>query len=467
MIPFIPLFISYFYPPAGGSGLPGSQRSVKFIRYFHSAPSMYVLTLQSECYPENVHLDFNISLPVNGETIVRTALQDRFLEGMRLRSRLTRFFHKQSMTAQGEVARNSPATNTLFDRKLKRSFNQRIKDTIFNLYYFPDQIAAPWLKPAVKAGVALVREKKINVIFATGMPWTALVVGRLISKKTGVPFIADFRDPWLGNPFLQSKGRLLDWRERACERKIIEQAALVTANTVPLREEFVERYPHVPADKIISLPNGYDINDFEHLSAVTDQKKKTSGKLVLAHAGFLYGKRDPAPLFNALELLCRNFPDLPQQIEFQQFGGISLEYDLKQRFGMLIDKGVVKLLGQLPFNDCLAKLAEADILVIIQPGTKTQVPSKLYDYLCINRPILTITPPEGALGVMIREEKFGDLFAPEEIERLSEKLVELCELKQKNSLPLTPNYLGREKFDVRHIGRLLEEKMLQIINCPA
>ena len=83
---------------------------------------------------------------------------------------------------------------------------------------------------------------------------------------------------------------------------------------------------------------------------------------------------------------------------------------------MLIDKGVVKLLEQLPFNDCLTKLSEADILVIIQPGTKTQVLSKLYDYLCINRRILTITPTDGALGVMIREEKFGDLFAPEETE---------------------------------------------------
>ncbi len=453
-----PLFISYFYPPAGGSGLPGSQRSVKFVRYLQHVESIYVLSVQPEYYPDNIQLNFNLPLPVQGEIIERTELHDRFQQAMEIRSRLKgwRRAGGHSSSVQDSGGFNSvPVGNGT-------SFAQRVKDFIFYAYYFPDPIAAPWLMPAVKAGLKLVRENKINVIFATGMPWTALVVGRLISKKTGIPFIADFRDPWLGNPFLKTKGKLLDWRERICERKIVEEAALVTANTEPLREEFVNRYPNVSADKIISLPNGFDSHDFDHLPASPLRNNKTPRKLILAHAGFLYGKRDPAPLLKALDLLCRHHPELADVVEFQQMGGITLEYDFAKRFGALIDKGIVKLLGQLPYNDCLARLAEADILVIIQPGTKTQIPSKLYDYLCINRPILTITSPDGALGKMITETNFGALFSPEEEHLLMRKLVDLCRMKRDDKV-MSADYPGREKFDVIHIARQLENKMKQIV----
>lgn len=453
-----PLFISYFYPPAGGSGLPGSQRSVKFIRYLQDVESIYVLSVQTEYYPENIQLNFNLPLPIQGEIIARTELHDRFQQAMGIRSRLKGLrksvVHSSSVRDSGSF-NSAPMGNGA-------SFVQRLKDFIFYAYYFPDPIAAPWLKPAVKAGLKLVSGKKINIIFATGMPWTALVVGRLISKKTGIPFIADFRDPWLGNPFLKSKGKLLDWRERICERKIVKEAAIVSANTEPLREEFINRYPTVSADKIISLPNGFDPYDFEHLSTVPIHNISIPKKLVLAHAGFLYGKRDPAPLLKALDLLCRHHPELANMVEFQQIGGITLEYDFEKRFGALIDKGIVKLLGQLPYNDCLARLTEADILVIIQPGTKTQIPSKLYDYLCINRPILTITSPDGALGEMIRENKFGELFSPEEEHLLMRKLVELCQMKRNDKL-IPADYSGREKFNVIHIARQLENKMKQIV----
>ena len=462
-----PLFISYLYPPAGGTALPGSQRTVKFIRYLQNLEAAYVLTVKPECYPDGLQLqlNFNLSLPINGEIIVREEARDRFYQAMQLRAKLSRMFTKKSSDITPSEEGDAHAVDCAWEENTS-SLTQRITDFIYHAYYFPDPTAAPWLKPAVRAGLKLVREKKINIIFATGTPWTALVVARLISKKTGVPFIADFRDPWLGNPFSTSKGKLLDWRERICERKIVEEAALITANTEPLREEFKAIYPNVSADRIITLPNGFDTHDFDHLLSASARKRENAGKLVLAHAGFLYGKRDPAPLLNVLEQLCRHHPALAKMVEFQQMGDVALEYNFKKRYEQLIDKGVLKMLGLLPYNDCLAKLVEADVLVIIQPGTKTQVPSKLYDYLCINRPILTITPHDGALGNLIRENNFGDLFSPDEQDSLLEKLIKFCEMK-KNNRSLTANYPDREKFDVRHIAGRLEEKMKHIVRTVA
>lgn len=462
MPPMIPLFISYFYPPAGGSGLPGSQRTVKFIRYLRAVEKSYVLTLEPQGYPQGMLLNFTPSLPIRNEVIVRTPVKDQFARVMQLRTVLQRRASQEAENLPDTSSEVTPEVEA--EGKFTRSPLQRFKDFVYHSYYFPDQIAAPWLRPAVKAGVRLVRANNINIIFATGMPWTALVVGRMVAAKTGVPFIADFRDPWLGNPFLESKGWLLDQRERLCEQKVVEQAALVTANTVPLQEEFIRRYPQVGAEKIISLPNGYDIGDFHHLSGLQADENGESKKLVLIHAGFLYGKRDPAPLFDALELLLQKNPELADQVAFHQYGGLSVSYDVEQRYARLFDQGIVRLFGQVPFDECLKKLLQADILVIIQPGTKTQVPSKLYDYLCINRPVFTITPPDGALGVMIREEGFGDLFSPYETEALTARLRDLCLLKLENRLPRTADYPNRDKFDVRHIARTLEEQMLRIVS---
>lgn len=456
----IPLFIAYFYPPAGGAGLPGSQRTVKFIRYLDGMESKYVLSIKPECYPHTLKCDFNRSLPVNGEIIVRTGAKDRFQQLMDFRQRVKATFKKRNMEPCDSVAQMPD--NGYFSTKQAVSLAQRLKDFIHFSYYSPDMVS-PWITEAVKAGVELVHQKKINIIFATGMPWSSLVVGHLIGKKTGVPFIADFRDPWMGNPFLKSKGKYLDWKELACERSVVSSAALITVNTEPLRDEFMERYPDLPPEKIITLPNGFDPHDFENVDLSSHVPMGHAEKLTLAHAGFLYGKRDPAPLLMAMEELCRRYPELAGLIEFHQMGGISLDYDFHKRFASLIGSGFVKLMDQMPYTECLNVLARMDVLVVIQPGTKTQVPSKLYDYLCINRPILTITPPDGALGNMIRDHNLGDLFSPEDQQALVQKLADLCDRKKNNAL-IPGDYPNRDVFDVRHIARLLEQKMRSIVS---
>ena len=51
---------------------------------------------------------------------------------------------------------------------------------------------------AAKFGTMLRQAAEVNpqVIWATGDPWSGLVAGQWLSKRLGVPYIADFRDPW-------------------------------------------------------------------------------------------------------------------------------------------------------------------------------------------------------------------------------------------------------------------------------
>ena len=457
------LFVAFYYPPAGGLALPGSQRVVKFVRYLEKQ-SVSVLTLDPRCYPSFITSDFDKKLPVRGERIFLTRSYDVFELLLKGRGVIRRALGRgggprgeEGASAQGSAAAGAPPAKA---GKGARTLGQRVKDFVYDLCHYPDG-ASGWILPAVAAGRRIIRREGIDVVFATGMPWSSLVVAWLLQKVTGVRYVVDFRDPWIGNPFHESKGALMDWAGRRLEKSIVQGAALVSVNTLPLKEEFLARYPLLPPERFVVLTNGFDPEDFEHLApAPAPEGGDRSRRLVLAHAGFLYGKRDPAPLLQALDLLISSGRCRAEDFLFVQMGKVQLDYDFHERYRDLIVRGVLQDLGQFPFSRCLNELQRADVLLLIQPGTRTQVPSKLYDYLCINRPILTITPPDGALGKMIAEHRFGDLYDQSDVHGIARRLEEMLEQKR-DSGTFAADYPQRDSFNVERIAHALDDYLLQ------
>ncbi len=151
-------------------------------------------------------------------------------------------------------------------------------------------------------------------------------------------------------------------------------------------------------------------------------------------------------------------------------GGVKLGYDIEGKYSDLIEQGVFIDLGSLPYDECLKELSRADCLLLLQQGTRSQVPSKLYDYLCLKRHIIAITPFDGELGSMILENGFGDLFAPDDVAGLALRLQELLAEKTSKGA-ITSDYAERYKFDVRNITRELEQRMDSLLcgegsRCP-
>jgi hypothetical protein len=101
--------------------------------------------------------------------------------------------------------------------------------------------------------------------------------------------------------------------------------------------------------------------------------------------------------------------------------------------------------------------------VIIQQDTKTQIPSKIYEYIYMNKPILTIGQKDGALGKMILTYQFGEIFEPGDTEGLAAYLLRKLTEKEKNRA-LSVNYEHREQFDVRAITKRLESIIKQIVS---
>jgi len=449
------LFIAYFYPPCSSTEVPGSLRTVKFLRNLSNG-ECHVLTTPP-AVGSDVDALRHIQLPVKTEIIHRVGSWDVFKVMLWLRRLLQKTLGKD---AYSDASNNSPTSKKVFEGSASQTGSergrlQRLKDFIYNLCYFPDQ-AGPWIIPAFIKGFRVVRKNRLDVIFATGSPWSGLIVGYLVSKATGKPLIVDFRDPWMNNPFHQSKGQFLDKVSYNLERRVVRHAVAVSLNTEPLRQDFVTRYQDIPSEKFFVMPNGFDPADFNQIEP--EPRSGEQETLLLCHAGFLYGVRDPDVLLKAIRLANESLAESGKKVVFRQIGDMRLNYNLEEHYADLLEDRSLILEPSRPYQECLSALASADIVVNIQPATQTQVPSKLYDYLGINRPIIHITSKEGALGRLVADKQIGTIVEFDDDSTLTDLLVSLAKQSQSNDFS---GYSSRADFDIQRISAVLAEKFIQ------
>ncbi|MBT1450644.1 hypothetical protein KJ365_07085 [Glaciecola sp. XM2] len=452
------LFISYFYPPVAGQGLPGTNRSVKFIRNIERLEKV-VLTVKPEDYVDYVSLDYPSPLPINNEVIYRTSTFDifKFLLSVKnvfkSRQKIAGDTQHKDSTRLNEGSNNKTSQN--------KSIYQKGKDLISDVLRYPD-LESAWIIPAFRKGRAILKKERIDFIFATGKPWSSLIIALLL-KGEDTKLIIDFRDPWVGNPF-DSKDSLIRRKlDPFFEKKVVHAADFVFLNTEHLREEFVARYPNKNSNQFVTVTNGFDSSELaEHLNFDTKSLDKAYSEdtLVVSHAGLLYGLRDPSSVLEALSNGIKEYDsNVMDKVMLQQIGGFSLGYDLDKKVRDLGVVGKFKNLGSVPYDKCLQLLSASDILLIIQPETKTQIPSKLYEYIYLDKPILTIAPLDGALGQLVKRYSFGDIFSPEDIESISKYLFEKAKEKQELGY-LKCNYQHKSQFDIKNISKKIEHLLL-------
>jgi len=438
------LFIAYFYPPVTGTGIAGSQRILRFLRYLKTEES-HILTINSEKYPEHIQVNKKIHHHLKNVKVHRSGVFDIFKILLKARFLLNKVLgiNKNIGKCHSENTRN--------DMNLGKNDYHSYKDMITDLITYPD-FGYPWLVPGIFRGIKIIRKYKIDIIFTTGMPWTSLIIGYFLKLLTDKKLIVDFRDPWVGNPYID-KGKLKGYLDSKSESLIVHKADLVIANTEALKKEMEKRYSDIKS-KIMVLPNGYDINDFKDIPEI----KLPKDRLVISHAGYLYSQRDPMSLLMAIESMTKDNPKHASIIQFNQIGIIKLNYDLEEYCQQKGLKENVKTYKQMDHKTCLGYMAASDVLLLIQPGTKTQIPSKLYEYIYLEKPILAITEKNSALGQLLVKYGFGDVFDPNEYKQIASFLYKMADQKVKKGTTKA-EYPQKRFFDARYISSEFENRL--------
>lgn len=280
---------------------------------------------------------------------------------------------------------------------------------------YPDFLAVPdrwvsWIPFGIIGGLNAIRRYKPSIIWSTYPIASAHVIGRYLSRLSGIPWVADFRDPMVevnvrtGTivPENASVRRARLNIEEACVRC----AASMVFCTEGARNICLERHPILRPEICQVISNGFEEQFFRDVEArrVSGARPKNDVVTVL-HSGTIYltADRDPGPFFDAIaELQKEGFYDShPMRFILRATG------DDQRIKGMLDKRNIAEhviLTGPLPYIDALSEMLSVDCLLLFQGYTSNPaIPAKLYEYLRARKPILALVDAQGSTAKLLRK----------------------------------------------------------------
>src|ERR1043166_1424165 len=382
------LMIAYHFPPLRGSS--GIQRTLKFSSY----------------------------LPQFGwQPIVLTPH--------------ARAYEKTGMDQMSEVAQGMPVWPAF---PLDTARHLSIRGRYPHMLALPDRWAS-WLLGAVPVGLRMIRKYRPEVIWSTYPIATAHLIGLMLHRITGIPWLADFRDPMTdsGYPPDPARRRVYTW----IERHAVNESAHAVVTTPGTMRMYRERFPDLPASRFSIIENGFDEENFEQAGARSTGPISQDRPLVLVHSGTLYpSERDPRAFFAALSALLRS----------GRISAASLRVVLRATYHdayiqPLIDQHgigeVVHLAPPIGYQEALEEMLAADGLIVFQAtNCNHQIPAKLYEYLRARRPILGLTDPLGDTAGVLRSAGIDTIAALDSEASIRERLIDFLQRLRGGSAPV-------------------------------
>ncbi len=267
---------------------------------------------------------------------------------------------------------------------------------------YPGVLAVPdrwfsWWLPGVVRGLGLIRRYRPGIIWSTFPVATAHLIGATLHRLTGLPWVADFRDPMVQQGLPAEPLARRAWR--AIERMAVRRAARLCVTTPSTLEDMRGRYAQVPAERWVLLENGYDEGLFSGLGSAGGGRRNAR-RLRLVHSGILYaGGRDPLPFLRAFRRFLDGDPDAAEVV--LRAAGDEIDFDSVLQ-GLGLEKAV-RVLPTVGYAEAVREMVDADGLLLFQgPQYNRQVPAKAYEYIRAGQPILALVDPAGDTMRMLR-----------------------------------------------------------------
>lgn len=369
------LFVTYEFPPSLEMGAQTCAQLTRHLPLHGWEPT--VLTVRERYHPSVDHS----SPGTEAGPVIRTRVMPHPLAVYR---RL-----KTALVAAGPV-RPSPGA-------LRRG--------VISLLDIPDRYTG-WILPAVVAGLREIRRRPVEHLCSSAPYWSNHVVGLLLSRLTGLPWTAHFRDPWTFPGSAQAREVATPWTKRIdalLERAVVRRARSVVTVTDPHTRFLRQQYPDAPGDRFVTIPNGFDGTEWERAEREDDGPEATRGhRFVITYAGTLYSGRTPRPLFRALQALVDGRRVDPARITVDLVGECDIAEgrpvsDLAAECGV---GRLVTITGPVSRAEALRRFARSSLLLLLAEDQPLQVPGKTYEYLRSGKPILALTRP-GAVADLL------------------------------------------------------------------
>jgi glycosyltransferase involved in cell wall biosynthesis len=387
------LIITYYWPPSGGVGV---QRWLKFAKYLPEwGWEPIILTPANPAFDLK---DYSLEKKVRPETeVLKIPIWEPYSLVEKISGKKGQQNLNRGMALEGE----------------KKGVLSRVLPWMRGNLFIPDPRVF-WVKPATDFAMRILESNHVEAIITTGPPHSVHLIGRRLKKKSGLPWIADFRDPW-------SKWEVLHRMQlskpamkihQSLERKVLQKADRVLAATPGLQQDLDE----LGARHSETVLNGVDAADLP--ANYPDNSRPDKFRIV--YVGLMNEKRNPPALWETLDELCSENKELSLALEISLTGSISasVQHSLAN-FESLRDKYVIR--ENVSHQEVFHLYESAALLLLLvekEAASRIVIPAKLYEYLTAQRPILYIGDPTNGAGEIIHEQHAGKSFYHHEKEKI-------------------------------------------------
>jgi glycosyltransferase involved in cell wall biosynthesis len=372
------LIVTYYWPPSGGAGV---QRWLKFAKYlplFGWEPVILTVDPEKASYPQK---DYSLSADVAPTTMVYHT------------STFEWYSLYQKLSSKGEIPYGGFANED--NPGLFKKISRFVRGNLF----IPDPRKG-WNRYALKKAAELISELNIQAVITTGTPHSSHLIGLALKQRFALPWIADFRDPWIDayyyDMFYQT--RFARWIDRRLENKVLKKSDLITTVSRGLKTIFSDKAQGQYQQKIRILTNGFDPDDF-----LIDTKEQNPG-FTIVYAGTMTPAYRISSFLAAIQRIIVDIPEV--RVHF--YGKISEEIllDIKRRE---IDNCILYK-GYIPHKELYKVYQQADMLLLVIPDflrNEGIVTGKIFEYLAANTPILVIGPEQCDAATIVSETSSG------------------------------------------------------------
>ena len=317
------------------------------------------------------------------------------------------------------------------------------------IFAYPDSMKY-WKKPAMEAACEIIENEKIDAIMSTSSPVTSHIIAHDLKDKYGIPWVADLRDLWNLNPYI-NHNVIRRYFEKRLEMKTFKNVDALTTTTELAKQKLQSIHPD---KKIVSVVSGFDPEDFEKT-----KQTEESEKLTLIYAGSLYnGKRNPSILFDSIGQLIKENKIDPNKIVIDFYGDDTNLKELSQKYDI---QNNVRIHGRITQEEVLQHQMNSDVLLLISwmdESEKMFIPGKIYDCIGCKKPVLSIGYKEGSLKDLIDETNIG--YHVSDVEGCKKSIYDYYTKYNKNELKYTGNEFAEDysmRNTAKNFSKILEE----------
>jgi glycosyltransferase involved in cell wall biosynthesis len=377
------LVITYYWPPAGGIAVNRITKFCKYLSEFGWEP--VVLTVKKGNY---VSTDNTLLQDIKHITdVYRTPSLEPHTVYKLLSSWFARS-HKQN-------------SNSISKPRLPKfkAFAELIRLNIF----VPDSRIG-WKPFATREGKRIIDTTKPDLIFSTAPPFTPHLVAMELHKSSGIPWVADFRDPWVDAACYNTVKRLTLIKNinRNLEKNVVKTATALTFTGPQLRDHYLMQSGEEFRKKAHVITNGYDPEDLTHPT------QAQSSRFYISYFGSIYIRRYKHVLFQTIQKLLNENASLAKDLCLRIVGNIDEE--IKTSLQQLIPAANLEITGFIPYADTVALLQQPQLLLLIVDRVdynENITLGKVFDYLPTGNPVLGVGPVNGDTANIIHSTNAG------------------------------------------------------------